>query len=360
MKNLVAFLLFTFCLVSFPINLMAQTDDDSRYLEGAVVEEDGRVVFLKEFNIPGMSQEQIYQRMLSWLENNLKEKNNTTSRVVYSNPEEGLIAGLGEEWMIFKSSALSLDRTLINYQISITCKPEQCIIEVGKIRFAYRDKEKYTAEELITDKNALNKSKTKLISGLAKWRRKTVDFADDIFDSAAKALSAADTSAQPQETISKPAVPASGPVVIKQEQPVVAVTQPIVATPQPAPAPTATPSNGLQEVSPADVPKDAIKMSEGKLVIAIGSDAFNMTMMTANAGGSIGKVEGRPVVFSILSPDQPYEALEKASNYTVKFFPTGQTEPSMVLECTSLPSPAAYEGQPRTFVGEITKAWIKE
>ena len=101
-------------------------------------------------------------------------------------------------------------------------------------------------------------------------------------------------------------------------------------------------------------------MSAGKLVIAIGSDAFNMTMMTANAGGSIGKVEGKPVVFSILSPDQPYEALEKAPSYTVKFFPTGQTDPSMVLECTSLPSPATYEDQPRTFVGEITKAWIKK
>ena len=45
-----------------------------------------------------------------------------------------------------------------------------------KIRFNYREgKEKYTAEEWITDKYALNKSQTKLVRGLAKWRRKTVD-----------------------------------------------------------------------------------------------------------------------------------------------------------------------------------------
>ena len=50
-----------------------------------------------------------------------------------------------------------------------------------KIRFTYRETEKYKAEEWITDKYALNKAKTKLVRGLAKWRRKTVDFADDIF-----------------------------------------------------------------------------------------------------------------------------------------------------------------------------------
>lgn len=361
MKHLITFLLFTFCLLSCPINIMAQSDDDSRYLEGAVLEEDGRIVFKKEFNIPGMTQDQVYQRMLTWLEQRLKENDNATSRVVYNNEEEGLIAGLGEEWIVFKSSALSLDRTWVNYQVSITCKPEHCIIELSKIRFAYREKEKYTAEELITDKYALNKSKTKLISGLAKWRRKTVDFADDMFDSAAKALSAANPSAQVKEETIKPAVSTNSPVIIHQEQPVVvAVPQPVVSPTAPAPSAPVVSAGELKEVSPADVPKDAIKMSEGKLVIVIGSDAFNMTMMTANVGGSIGKVDGKPVVFSILSPDQPYEALEKATSYTVKFFPTGQTDPSMVLECSSLPSPAVYEGQPRTFVGEIVKAWIKE
>ena len=45
----------------------------------------------------------------------------------------------------------------------------------------------------ITDKYALNKAKTKLVRGLAKWRRKTVDFADDIFMDVAVAFGAPDT-----------------------------------------------------------------------------------------------------------------------------------------------------------------------
>ena len=277
--------------------------------------------------------------------------------MVYTQPEEGVIAGIGEQWIVFKSSALSLDRTWMNYTIQINCRPQHCSIEIEKIRYTYQEKEKYNAEEWIADKVALNKSQTKLIRGLAKWRKKTVDFADAIFDGAAQALGAADV--QPQPATQAAAAVATGPVVIQQAKPVeVATPAPVVVAPsQPA---AATTSAQLKEVEPALVPKDAIRIGEGKIVIAIGTDAFNMTMMTANAGGSIGKIEGKPVVFTILSPDQPYEAIEKAENYTVKFFPTGQNEPSVVLECVKMPSQNLYEGQPRTYIGQITKAWIKE
>ena len=57
-------------------------------------------------------------------------------------------------------------------------------------------------------------------------------------------------------------------------------------------------------------------------------------MMTANAGGSLGKIAGnKAVVFTILSPDQPYGQMDAAQNYTVRFYPNGQNEPSIILEC---------------------------
>mgnify|MGYP002271102659 FL=1 len=125
--------------------------------------------------------------------------------------------------------------------------------------------------------------------------------------------------------------------------------------------PVTSPSTmpGYKEVAPDQVPANAIQMGAGRLVIAIGSDPFNMTMMTANAGGSIGKISGSPVVFSILSPDQPYEQLEKAETYSIRFYPTGQKEPSVILECQKLPAPTPMEGQPRTYAGKITKAFMK-
>ena len=159
MKNLtqIIFAFFCFCL---PTLMQAQKDDDSRYLVGAVPEIDGKVVFTQEFNIPGMSQDEIYNRVLTWMETDLK-KNENNSRVVYSNPDKGQIVGIGEEWIVFKSTALSLDRTEIQYQLTATCQPEKCILEIGKIRYEYREgEEKYTAEEWITENELRESSKT--------------------------------------------------------------------------------------------------------------------------------------------------------------------------------------------------------
>ena len=338
MNRLTHFFLVLF-LLCLPVSIMAQKDkddnDDSRYLVGAVPEVDGKVVFSKEFSIPGMSQDQIFDRMMKWMENRLKENKNQGSRIAYWDKEKGMIAGIGEEWIVFRSSALSLDRTLTNYQITVTCKPGQCLMEIEKIRFSYRETERYTAEEWITDKYAL------------------IDFADELFASAAQALGAAEPTEPEAQTAKKP-VTAPGPIVITPATPVT------VTTPSASATPSASGSiPGYTEVEPSKVPASAIQMGAGKLVIAIGKDAFNMTMMTANAGGSLGKMDGKPVVFTIFSPDQSNEQIEKAETYSVRFYPSNQTEPSVILECKKLPSQAPLEGQPRTYIGEIVKAWIK-
>lgn len=367
MNRLTHFFLVMF-LACLPVGMMAQDKDDadkdeSRYLVGAVPEVDGKVVFSKEFSIPGMSQDQIYDRILNWMTGRLAANKNVDSRVVYSDKAKGSIAGVGEEWIVFKSSALSLDRTLINYQITVSCQPAKCLMEVEKVRYTYREKEKYTAEEWIVDKYALNKAQDKLVRGLAKWRKKTVDFTDDLFEGAAKALGAPDAKPEPEKAPKKAVAVASGPVVITTGTPVTVTTPEPNTVPAakltPATPATASGAQALTEIAPDKIPANAIQMGAGRLVIAIGKDAFNMTMMTANAGGSLGKISGKPVVFSILSPDQPYEQLEKADTYTVRFYPMNQNEPSVVLECKKLPAATPMEGQPRTYVGEIVKAWIK-
>ena len=188
-------MLFCLCM---PALLHAQRDD-SKYLAGAVPEVDGKVVFTKDFSIPGMSQDTIYSRLLRWMDARLA-KNGNNSRVVFSDKEKGQIVGIGDEWIVFSSTALSLDRTKILYQLTVTCQPEKCVFEVEKIRFNYREgKEKYTAEEWITDKYALNKSQTKLVRGLAKWRRKTVDFVDALCIEVTEALSASTAAQAPVE-----------------------------------------------------------------------------------------------------------------------------------------------------------------
>ena len=88
-----------------------------------------------------MSQDEIYERLLGWMDARLKENENN-SRVVFSDKEKGQIVGIGDEWIVFSSTALSLDRTKILYQLTVTCQPEKSVLEVEKIRFNYREGKK--------------------------------------------------------------------------------------------------------------------------------------------------------------------------------------------------------------------------
>ncbi len=102
-------------------------------------------------------------------------------------------------------------------------------------------------------------------------------------------------------------------------------------------------------------------MGSGKLVISIGKDEFNMTNMTANAGGALGYQSGKAVAYCTLSPDQAYDAIEKADSYTLKLYAPNQTTPSAVIECKKMPSQTTPQaGQPRTYVGEIVKLLMKK
>ena len=371
MKNLTKTFLLLICF-SLPLVATAQNEpkDDSKYMAGAVPEVNGKVVFTKNYSIPGMSQEEIYNRILKWMEARLA-KNENNSRVLYTNQEKGQIIGYGDEWIVFKSSALSLDRTKIIYQLTVTCQPEKCCFQIEKIRYIYQNgEEKYTAEEWITDKYALNKSKTKLVIGLVKWRRKTIDFIDDLGVEVAEALSANEVAPKKEEqSVEKPVSPVNPneTIVIAPKNQVISdqtaaqttVTQTTVTPVPSTPVVTKSAPTSYKEVAPDQIPDNLIQMGAGRIVLVIGQDVFNQTTMTANAGGSIGKMSGKAVVFSFLSPDQPYQAMEEADTYTVRFYPNGQNEPSVILECKKLPSQTPLEGQPRMYIGEITKAQIK-
>lgn len=370
-------ILFLTMLFALPAAMKAESvkdqKDDTRYLAGAVPEVDGKVVFSKEFQISGMSQSQIYDTVMKWMEERLKENKNIDSRIVFTDKAKGTVAGVGEEWMVFKSSALSLDRTLINYQLTVTCQPENCLVELEKIRFTYRDTEKYKAEEWITDKYALNKTKTKLVRGLAKWRRKTVDFADDIFMDVAVAFGATDTRPKverkkKEEQNKQSVVSGDGPVIIGKGGKVTTNG----ADETTVPAATLTPATPVAQASSStskyvdidlkQIPGEIYAlMGSGKLVISIGKDEFNMTNMTANAGGALGYLSGKAVAYCTLSPDQSYDAMEKADSYVLKLYAPNQTTPSAVIECKKLPSQTTPQaGQPRTYVGEIVKLSMKK
>ena len=405
MKKIIIGICCGWCLTTGCVSLMAQTNPDTKYLVGAVPEVNGKVVFSKEYQIPGMSQEEVFDRVANWMEGRLAlNKNN--SRVVLKDKEKGQLVGLSDEWIVFSSTALSLDRTRILYQLFVECQAESCRLEVNKINYIYREgKERYSAEEWVVDKYALNKDKTKLVRGLAKWRRKTVDLMDNLCLELADALSAvrptpealaaAEAAAAEEQKKEEKSVATSGTMVINQRNRVEmsggnaaanataaanaaatnAANAAANANAANAAANTTAAANAANATAAANAtsavvsnapaaanapaatnaPAAALNPSEGRLVIVIGSDPFNMTMMTANAGGSLGTYQGKQVIFTILSPDQPYDQMERAESYEVRFYPNGANQPSLTFRCRKMQAPAAIDGMPRTYIGEIIK-----
>ncbi|MGL5273598.1 MAG: DUF4468 domain-containing protein, partial [Phocaeicola sp.] len=180
MKKII--LLLIFCL---PILANAQTNE--KYLAGAIKLEDDRVTFTKEIQANGLSKEQLYDIILSWANNRFQPDGKMNARVLFSNPEEGSIAAGGEEWIVFTTSALSLDRSRIYYQLLFNCETGKVNVKMSRIRYWYDEArnggEKYNAEEWITDDMALNKAKTKLTPVTGKFRRKTIDLQEELMTS---------------------------------------------------------------------------------------------------------------------------------------------------------------------------------
>ena len=171
-------------LLCLPMILQAQTE--SKYLEGAVPVVDGKVTFSTIIQAQGMSASQIYDKVLEWANKYFQPKENLTPKVLYSNAEKGEIIAGGEDYIVFASNYLIMDRTRIYYHLIANCEDEKCNLTMTRIHYWYEEEidggYKYKAEKWITDKEALNKSKNKLAKVSGKFRQKTIDYKDLMFN----------------------------------------------------------------------------------------------------------------------------------------------------------------------------------
>ena len=171
-------------LLCLPMALQAQVD--SKYLEGAVPVIDGKVTFSTSIKAKGMTQAQIYETVLNWANKRFQPNNNLNPKILYSNPDKSEIIAGGEEYIVFSSNFISLDRTRIYYHLIINCENENCILTMTRIHYWYEEDNdggyKYKAETWITDKEALNKAKDKFAKVSGKFRKETIDYKDKLFN----------------------------------------------------------------------------------------------------------------------------------------------------------------------------------
>lgn len=191
-------------LFVLPLTTMAgNKNDDSKYLRGAVPEQNGVVTFTQTFSVPGKTQAQIYPVIKAYVESLVAAGRQDLRTRVISDESNTIVAKI-EEIMTFKKQFLNWDHTYFRYHLSAECTPDNKVhLTLNQISYYYgfdqegNNGESYKAEEWISDKEALNKAGTKLYPRSGKFRRKTVDRVDEIFAGAREQFE------EPQEPVVK-------------------------------------------------------------------------------------------------------------------------------------------------------------
>ena len=165
---------------------IVKENPDAKYLvDGAVPVVDGVVCWQTTINAPGKTAKQIYDILYKQMDKMVNEPNQiANSAIVQDDKEKHELGAIFHEWLVFKNSTLSLDRTQLNFQLMVKYADGKADVKITHITYDYDLERKpvhYKAEEWITDKYAVNKKHTKLYPISAKFRRKTIDRKDFIF-----------------------------------------------------------------------------------------------------------------------------------------------------------------------------------
>jgi len=168
------------------------TNPDAKYLAGAVPVVDGRVTFKTTVEAPGKSAAQVASIIRAYMEKMTKEPGQfEQSRIALDDSVTHQIVGTYQEWLVFKSTALVLDRTRLFYNLIADCHDGKADITMTRIYYLYeeeRDPQTLKAEEWITDEEGLTRNKQKLSRVAGKFRRKTIDRKDYLFNKFAELL----------------------------------------------------------------------------------------------------------------------------------------------------------------------------
>ena len=177
-----------FFLLMFAATAFAATSQtDSKYLAGAVPEVDGKVLFSRTITVnKPITDDRLFELMDKWVSNEYSVQDGSRQRILLSNKEDKSIAAQGDMTLVFKRSALSLDQSNMLYQLILQINGGKCEAVVRSIKYEYNDAGKkistFPAEEMITDKYALNKKGDKLNNYYNKFRIYTVDSINALFN----------------------------------------------------------------------------------------------------------------------------------------------------------------------------------
>ena len=159
---------------------------DMKYLAGAITYNDeNKIEFTLDTDANGKTAKQIYDIVLKYMSELTQNDQNIASRVALVNDAEHVIANTMDEWLVFSQSFISLDRTEFKYQLIARISDNHLNLSLCRIIYNYEEGRstgfKEPAEEVISDKIALNKKQNDLAKIFGKFRKCTIDRKDQIF-----------------------------------------------------------------------------------------------------------------------------------------------------------------------------------
>lgn len=179
-----------------PVNTNAQTTTkvtkekkvklDPKYGVGTVPVVDGKVEWQYNISMPGKSADQLFEQTLQAVTDLTKEPcQKEESRISAVNKKDHIIAAHLVEELLFSNAMLARDATDFRYTFIATCTDGNVNLRLCRISYAYEMHRSngaiYSAEEWITDEQALNKKRTNTYRLNGKFRKKTIDRKDIIF-----------------------------------------------------------------------------------------------------------------------------------------------------------------------------------
>lgn len=303
--------LFILIFISISTHLISISQNQSKYLENAVPVIDGKVAFKDEVNAPNFTLNDLYDIVTNWAQNNFNQKSSEKKYpnffIAYTNKKDGIIAIKVEDYIVFSSTVLSLDRTKIDYLLIINCLNGKLKISMKRINYLYDEYrnggERYKAEELITDKYALNKAKTRLYPINGKFRRKTIDYYNDLLKSIRNAIDRKIIDDNEKKNV----------ININQEKEV----------------------NDLGKQKKSSTTEEIINSSD-KISISAGNNESIELNKSSWAG--FGDILGKKVTFIIIEKKKNISnmLLNDNENYNISFFMNTSSSPSLIIKCKKL------------------------
>lgn len=192
-KVLLTITALLFAVLSFA---KVTNEQDPKYGKGAVpVDENGMVCFTQTFDIPaGMSEDNCYEMLLNWAKGRFALPYAQAGRILNEDSESHRFIFHVDQMIYFKSTALSADESKISYNFSTAVKDGKFTMKMTDIKYRYEEGREgggkiFPAEDWITDQEAYNRKGTKFLKSTGKFRIKTIDLKDLLFQKAFDAVS---------------------------------------------------------------------------------------------------------------------------------------------------------------------------